>query len=154
MGLLSDGINGFICSWVFVPHHIAQLRLHWWLKRLLGGDRRDPNNPFQCDKVVLNLPQPGFDPSKAWVVKLRADGHVAFDLFTFVDDECITGPTEPLTWNSGHQVGSMQSRTTCLGWSSHPCCAKIVCLCPHLWGKMAQSAENSREILNLINEGV
>ena len=32
---LSDGITGFVCSWVFVTHHIALLRLLWWLKRLL-----------------------------------------------------------------------------------------------------------------------
>ena len=115
---MSDDANqeGFVrwYHWVrllmgFRPSPYCAIKTSLVVEEIARGDRRDPNNPFQWDKVVLNLPRPGYDPTKAWVVKLRADGQVACDLFTFVDDERITGPTEPLTWDSGHQVGSKQS---------------------------------------------
>ena len=55
-------------------------------------------NPFQWESVWLNLPGPGYNPSLTWVSKLRQDGYIACDLFTFVDDERIDTPTEDLAW--------------------------------------------------------
>jgi hypothetical protein len=67
-------------------------------------------NPFQFQEIRLNLPgRPGYDPTKSWVNKLRADGQVACDLFTFVDDERLIGPTLPLTWQASRRLASTQA---------------------------------------------
>jgi hypothetical protein len=58
-------------------------------------------NPFQWMRVRLNLPGlKEYDPCNSWISKLRSDGRVACDLFTFVDDERVTGPDEELTWQA------------------------------------------------------
>ena len=61
-------------------------------------------NPFQWESVWLNLPgSKGYDPCVSWISKLRADGRVACNLFTFVDDKRVTaGPDEDLTWQASH----------------------------------------------------
>jgi hypothetical protein len=67
-------------------------------------------NPFQWRRVWLNLPgSKEYDPCKSWISKLRSDGRVACDLFTFVDDERVTGPDEELTWQTSHSLASKQS---------------------------------------------
>ncbi len=40
---------------------------------------------------------------------MRSDGQVACDLFSFVDDERITGPDEELTWQASHTMAAKQS---------------------------------------------
>jgi hypothetical protein len=59
--------------------------------------------------MKLNLPGPGYIPTKAWVTKVREDKLVACDLFTFVDDEWVTGAMEELAWQAGHTLGAKQS---------------------------------------------
>jgi hypothetical protein len=68
-------------------------------------------NPFQWESVWLNLPgSKGYDPCVSWISKLRADGRVACNLFTFVDDKRVTaGPDEDLTWQASHTLASKQS---------------------------------------------
>jgi hypothetical protein len=78
-------------------------------EEVIRGDRKDPTNPFQWYSVKLNLPGPGYDPTMAWVMKLREDSRLASDLFTFVDDERLTGVTEELTWQAGHTLGAKQA---------------------------------------------
>ena len=57
-----------------------------------GCDGRDLN-PFQWETVKLNLPgSKGYDPCESWITKRREDGRIACDVFTFVDDERVTGP--------------------------------------------------------------
>ena len=51
-----------------------------------GADGKELN-PFQWHSVRLNLPGPGYDPTLSWVAKLCADGRMACDLFTYVDDK-------------------------------------------------------------------
>jgi hypothetical protein len=75
-------------------------------EEVIRGDRKDPTNPFQWYSVKLNLPGPGYDPTMAWVMKLREDSRLASDFFTFVDDERLTGATEELTWQAGHTLGA------------------------------------------------
>ena len=63
-------------------------------EEVIRGDRHNTNvgadgkeeNPFQWKSIRLNLPGPGYDPSLSWVSKLREDGRLACDVFTFVDD--------------------------------------------------------------------
>ena len=67
-------------------------------------------NPFQWKSVRLNLPgSPGYDPSLSWVSKLREDGRIACDIFTFVDDERVVGPTRELTWQASHRLACIQA---------------------------------------------
>lgn len=93
----------------FKPSPYGSIKTALVAEEVVRGDRHDPTNPYQWDRVNLNLPGPGFNPTKAWVSKIRKDELVACDLFTFVDDERITGPTEELTWQAGHTLGAKQS---------------------------------------------
>ena len=69
----------------------------------VGADGRELN-PFQWESIRLNLPgSREYDPCKSWISKLRADGRVACGLFTFVDDELVTGPDQDLTWQARGQ---------------------------------------------------
>ncbi len=40
---------------------------------------------------------------------MRSNGRVACDVFSFVDDERVTGPTKELTWQASHVLASKQS---------------------------------------------
>eukprot|EP00956_Cyclotella_meneghiniana_P024771 scaffold50352_cov40-Cyclotella_meneghiniana.AAC.1 len=65
-------------------------------KELAYGRRKDVSNPFQWDKVVLNLPgSEHYDPRLPWVFKLRKDGSIASEAFIYVDDN--TGNPSPIT---------------------------------------------------------
>jgi hypothetical protein len=75
----------------------------------LGSDGKDLN-PFQWDRIYLNLPGlKDYEPTKSWISKIRVDGRVACDLFTFVDNEQVTGPDKDLTWQASHALASKQS---------------------------------------------
>lgn len=74
------------------------------------GDRHDLDNPFHWSYARLNLPgTPNYTPTQSWFSKIREDGRVAADVFTFVDDERITGPDEDLTWKAGHRLACIQA---------------------------------------------
>jgi hypothetical protein len=67
-------------------------------------------NPFQWETVRLNLPgSKDYDPCVSWITKRRKDGRIACDVFTFVDDERVTGPNEELTWQASHVLALTQS---------------------------------------------
>ena len=74
----------------------------------LGIDGKE-ENPFQWHSVRLNLPGPDYDPSLSWVSKLRKDGRLACDIFTFVDDERLVGPTRELTYQAAHTMAAKQA---------------------------------------------
>ena len=75
----------------------------------VGSDGKELN-PFQWDHIELNLPgTEGYDPCLSWICKRRRDGQMACDVFTFVDDERVVGPTEDLTWQASHVLASKQS---------------------------------------------
>ena len=58
----------------------------------------------------LNLPgSKDYDPCVSWITKRRKDGRIACDVFTFVDDERVTGPNEELTWQASHVLALTQS---------------------------------------------
>lgn len=62
------------------------------LKFVAYGNKEDPDNPFQWDRVVYNLPgSTDYDSSKPWVMKLRRDGHLASEVYIYVDDGRATG---------------------------------------------------------------
>jgi hypothetical protein len=85
-------LMGFVAS----PYNSIKMALV--AKEICRGDRYEQGlgsdgkelNFFQWDMICLNLPgSKDFDPTKTWISKIRADGRVACDLFTFVDDEQV-----------------------------------------------------------------
>ena len=80
------------------------------IEEVVLGDRRDTSNPYQWDRVRLNLPgTAGYDPSKTWIAKMRIDGLMASVLFTFVDDERVAGPTRELTYQASSRLAQIQA---------------------------------------------
>ena len=74
------------------------------------GEEGKELNPFQWASIRLNLPgSEGYNPCKSWVSKLQANGWVACNLFTFVDDKRVTGADEDLAWQASHMLASKQS---------------------------------------------
>ena len=74
-----------------------------------GSDGRELN-PFQWQSVRWNLPgSHDYDPAMSWLAKLRLDGRVACNAYTFVDDERVTGPDKELTWQASHVLASRQA---------------------------------------------
>jgi hypothetical protein len=93
----------------FKPSPWSSIRTALVSEEVIKGDRHDISNPFHWEKVVLNPPGPGYVPTKPWVYKVRMDSSMASDMFTFVDDERVTGATEELTWQASHTVGGKQA---------------------------------------------
>jgi len=78
-----------------------------WAEEDIRGDHNDERNVFAWARVELNLPgSRTYNPSVAWVRKVRKDGRVAADLFTYVDDIRPTGPTEREAWRAQQRVSS------------------------------------------------
>jgi hypothetical protein len=77
----------------FKPSPWSSIRTSLVVEEVIKGDRHDVSNPFHWEKVVLNPPGPGYVPTKSWVYKVRTDSSLACELFTFVDDERVAGPT-------------------------------------------------------------
>ena len=62
------------------------------LKMKAYGDRTDRSNPFHWDRVVLNLPgTKKYRSDLPWVMKIPWDGHLATELYIYVDDGRATG---------------------------------------------------------------
>ena len=58
----------------------------------------------------LNLPGTlSYDPIITCICKLGQDGKIACDIFTFMDDERVAGPTKELTWQASHRLAEIQS---------------------------------------------
>lgn len=74
------------------------------------GDHTNPENPFQWDQVRMNLPgQFGYDPTLPWVYKQRKDGHLASELYLYVDDGRPTGYSDRQCWLASRRFCSMCS---------------------------------------------
>ena len=94
----------------FKPSPYISVKMTLIAEEVVRGDRHDLNNPFHWTTTRVNLPGSiDYDPSKSWISKIRADGRVAADLFSYVDDERITAPDEDLAWKAAHKLGSIQS---------------------------------------------
>jgi len=90
------------------PYRSLQLML--MAKQLSYGKRTDPNNPFAWERVVLNLPgSETYDPSLPWVMKIRSDGHLACEVYVYVDDGRITGWCKMECWRAARRFSSVIS---------------------------------------------
>jgi len=112
MAVWDRNLMGFAAS----PYNSIKMALV--AEEICKGDRFETGvgcdgkelNPFQWDVITLNLPgTKDYDPRYSWIVKRRKDGQTACDLFTFVDDERVVGPSEELTWQASHVLASKQS---------------------------------------------
>jgi hypothetical protein len=71
------------------------------------GDRHDPNNSFQWDRVVLNLPGgPTYSPTLPWVYRTRDTGRFAGVVKIYVDDLRPVAESEHECWTLGHQAAT------------------------------------------------
>lgn len=91
------------------PYRSLQMMI--MAKFVAYGDRRDRNNPFQWESVVLNLPgDPDYDPSLPWVMKVRIDGHLACEVYVYVDDGKFTGWSKLECWRAAQRFSKTLSR--------------------------------------------
>jgi hypothetical protein len=80
--------------------HIAEEVIH--------GDPTHPHKVFQWDKVELNLPgSKTYDPSHPCMAKYgMEDGHIAANLFIFVEDLHHTGTSKEDAWQTAGKAAS------------------------------------------------
>ncbi|KAL7530391.1 hypothetical protein ACHAXR_003464 [Thalassiosira sp. AJA248-18] len=77
-------------------------------KFLAYGNRKDGSNPFRWSKAVYNLPgTEGYDSGKPWVMKIREDGHLASEIFVYVDDGRATGHNAEACWAAVRRFASI-----------------------------------------------
>jgi hypothetical protein len=63
------------------------------------GDPKEVGNPFEWDHIELNLPcSKGYDATKPWIMKMRADGDIASEVVQYVDDVRIIAAIRELAW--------------------------------------------------------
>jgi hypothetical protein len=77
--------------------------LQWqvYLKFEVYGDRKETSDLFHWDIVEFNLPDSrGYQSDLPWVMKIREDGHLAAEIFVYVDDGRPTGYCRDLTWRA------------------------------------------------------
>ena len=85
------------------PYRSIQLML--MTKWLAYGEKSKENNPFQWERVELNLPgSEDYDPSLPWVMKVRRDGHLACEIYIYVDDCRITGWSKLECWRAARRL--------------------------------------------------
>lgn len=81
-----------------------------WMIRLkfeVYGDKDDENNPFQYDRVELNLPgSKNYRPDLPWVMKIRVDGELASEIFVYVDDGRVTAHNSEACWAACRRFAS------------------------------------------------
>ena len=79
-------------------------------KTIAYGDRRDRNNPFHWEEVILNLPGSWhYDPTMPWVYKLRWDKNLACEIYIYVDDGKTTGWSRLACWQASRRFASVCS---------------------------------------------
>ena len=81
------------------PYQSLQLLIY--VKVISYVERKDALNTFQWSHAKLNLPgDESCTPKLPWVTKVRSDGHLASELFIYVDDSRIIAHSELVCWCS------------------------------------------------------
>ena len=80
-----------------------------WQTRLkfeVYGNRKLLSNPFYWERVEFNLPRSrGYRSDLPWVMKIREDGHLAAEVFEYVNNGLATGHSQDLTWRVARAYG-------------------------------------------------
>ena len=82
--------------------------LQWQVRPKLEvyGDRRALSNPFHWDHVELNLPRSrGYRADLPWVMKIRADGFLAAEIFVYVNNGRVVAYSPDLAWRAACTYG-------------------------------------------------
>ena len=81
------------------PYRSLQLLTH--IKFIAYGYRNDALNPFQWSHAKLNTPGDKYYRTKLpWVMKVSSDGHLASEVFIYVDDVRIIAHSELACWKA------------------------------------------------------
>jgi hypothetical protein len=95
--------NRLVFRWQSSPY----LALRMLARALEIAVETTGDNVFQIHQVLLNLPgQPGYDPSKPRLIKLRICGTESADIIVYFDDARVFGPTEEIAQQGMRQVTS------------------------------------------------
>jgi len=87
------------------PYRSIQWQIR--LKLEVYGDRRVLSNPFHWDRVEFNLPcSKGYRSDLPWVMKIRCDGHLATEVYVYVDDGRVTGHSAEQTGLGARAYGA------------------------------------------------
>jgi hypothetical protein len=91
------------------PYRSLQMLLT--AKVIAYGRRNDPGNAFGWKEVILNLPGSwDYDSTMPWVYKRTAEGHIASEIYIYVDDGKVTGVDLLRCWYAARQFASVCSR--------------------------------------------
>jgi hypothetical protein len=83
-------------------------------KRLVLGDPTSLSNPFRWDKVVINTPgSQDYNPRLPWIDKVRADGLIAADMHTYIDNNRVTANDAEEAWRSSSQIAKTCRHLEC-----------------------------------------
>ena len=83
------------------PYRSLQLIIK--AKHVAYDNHLKTSNPFGWSKVVLNLPGSNqYDPSLPWVMKVRHDGHLACEVYIYVDGR-VTGWCRVECWRAARR---------------------------------------------------
>ncbi|EJK62140.1 hypothetical protein THAOC_17263, partial [Thalassiosira oceanica] len=90
---------------------VRSIQLMTRVKLVAYGDRRVRTNPFHWERVVFNLPgTSGYRPDLPWVMKVRFDGHLACEVFVYVDDSRATGHSRWISWRAFRHFAAVCTR--------------------------------------------
>ena len=90
---------------------VRSIQLMTRVKLVAYGDRRVRTNPFHWERVVFNLPgMADYRPDLPWGMKVRFDGHLACEVFVYVDDSRATGHCRWISWRAFRQFASVCTR--------------------------------------------
>jgi hypothetical protein len=105
MGNLAASGNNFKSS----PYQACQAM--GFAEEIIWGSRKHPANVFQWDRVEMNLPGlANYDQRLLWVSKVReADGRIAADVVTYVDDVWPLGPSKKEGWQAALKMAQILS---------------------------------------------
>jgi hypothetical protein len=80
-----------------LPYRSLQWQVR--LKLEVYGNRQVLTNHFHWDHIKFNLPGSwGYQSDLPWVMKIRANGLLATEIFVYVDNERAIGATADLAW--------------------------------------------------------
>jgi hypothetical protein len=119
-------------------------------KEFIMGDPNDEQNVYHWKEVRLNLPgSSDYDPSLAWVAKVREDGRVAVDLFIYMDDLRPMGPDAEECWRASRKAASV---CKCVGVQDAPRKRREVSRAPGPWaGSMVYTDDSSAGVRILVS---
>ncbi|KAL7580705.1 hypothetical protein ACA910_002212 [Epithemia clementina (nom. ined.)] len=92
------------------PSLFATVQQMRCLKRLILGNRKDPDNVFRWEHVNTDLPgSETYKPGAPWITKRRDTGEIAADAHNYVDNLRGTAHTAEEAWQVGSRYAKIAS---------------------------------------------